>query len=274
MPPKLGIIAGGGDLPFHVASACRAQGRDYFLLCLEGHAEPERAGEHPHDWIKLGAVSRGIALLRRAGAEELVMAGTVARPSLRALGPDLRAMRLAARVGLARIGDDALLKAIIAELEGEGFRFIGVADVLAEFVGAEGPLGRHRPPDDQARADIERGIAVARAVGALDVGQGAVVQEGIVLAVEAAEGTDAMLDRCAALRRPGPGGVLVKTAKPGQERRADLPTIGVRTVERAAAAGLRGIAYQAGAALIVDPGATAAAADRAGLFVVGVAVPE
>jgi hypothetical protein len=133
-------------------------------------------------------------------------------------------------------------------------------------------LGRH-VPDAQAEDDIAVGFRVVRALGALDIGQAAVVQQGLVLGVEAIEGTDALIARCAALRREGPGGVLVKAPKPGQERRADLPAIGRRTVEAAAAAGLRGIAVEAGASFVLDRVATAAAADRAGLFVVGVARP-
>lgn len=273
MAPRLGIIAGAGDLPFLLVAACREQGRDYFVLGLRGHADPERIAEHPHDWIRVGSVGKGLDLLRRAGVEELVMAGHVRRPSLAELRPDARAAALAGRLGFARIGDDALLKGVIGELEREGFRLVGVDDVLGSLIGPEGVLGAHGP-DDQASSDIRRGIAVARAVGALDVGQGAVVQEGIVLAVEAVEGTDAMLARCAALAREGPGGVLVKVAKPGQERRADLPTIGSATVANAAEAGLRGIAYHAGASILVGREATIAEADRRGLFVVGVPVPE
>ena len=118
-------------------------------------------------------------------------------------------------------------------------------------------------------ADIRRGIAVARALGAVDVGQGCVVQQGIVLAVEAAEGTDAMLARCVAVAHPGPGGVLVKLPKPEQERRADLPTVGPDTIRDAAAAGLRGVAFEAGGTILAEREATVAAADAAGLFLLG-----
>jgi hypothetical protein len=136
----------------------------------------------------------------------------------------------------------------------------------------EGPLGRHQP-DEQARADIEHGLHVARAIGALDVGQAVVVQQGLILGVEAVEGTDELLRRCASLRRQGPGGVLVKAAKPGQERRVDRPAMGPRTVVVAAETGLRGIAAEAGMTLVIDRAEMVRAADRAGLFVVGVAAP-
>jgi len=196
----------------------------------------------------------------------------VRRPSLASLMPDWRAAKFFARIGLRALGDDGLLSAIIKELELEGFRVVGIESILGGLLAPKGPLGRIEP-DEQARADIARGLEVARALGALDIGQAAVVQQGIVLGVEAADGTDALIARAGSLRREGPGGVLVKIAKPGQERRVDLPTIGVRTVEAAANAGLRGIAVEAGAALVVDRAAVAAAADGAALFVLGVEAP-
>ena len=197
------------------------------------------------------------------------MAGPVRRPSLASIRPDWRAAKFLARIGLRALGDDGLLGAIIKEFELEGFRVVGVHDVLGSLLAPEGPLGAI-VPDAEARADIERGLEVARAIGAVDVGQAVVVQQGIVLGVEAVEGTDALIERAGRLKREGPGGVLVKIAKPGQERRADLPTVGVGTVQAAARAGLRGIAVEASMALVMDRPAGAAAADRAGLFVIGI----
>jgi UDP-2,3-diacylglucosamine hydrolase len=161
------------------------------------------------------------------------------------------------------------LAAVVKILGEEGFRVVGAHEILNEALGPVGLLSQIGP-DAVAMGDIHRGVAVARALGAVDVGQGCVVQQGVVLAVEAAEGTDAMLGRCAPLARPGRGGVLVKLVKPGQERRADLPTIGRRTVEAAHAAGLRGIAVEAGSTIVLDRPAIVAVADAAGLFVIGV----
>ena len=171
--------------------------------------------------------------------------------------------------GARALGDDGLLSALVAELEREGFRVLGPEDLLCAGLAPEGPLGRLLP-DAQARADIARGTEIARALGELDIGQAVVVQQGLVLGVEAIEGTDQLLRRCADLRREGPGGVLVKLEKPTQERRVDRPTIGPQTVTLAAAAGLRGIAVEAEATIVVDRDQVAAAADRAGLFVVGI----
>lgn len=274
MPPspkaKLGLVAGSGDLPARIVAACRAEQRPVFVLALEGHADPALVAGMPHAWIRLGGAGGGLDHLRDNGVAELVMAGAVRRPSIRELRPDLRTARFLAKIGIRAFGDDGLLSALVRELEIEGFRVVGVDDVLHDLTARAGPYG-HLAPDAQAEADIRRGVEVARGLGALDVGQGAVVQQGVVLAVEAVEGTDAMLARCRALAREGPGGVLVKVRKPGQERRADLPTIGVPTLEAAAAAGLRGIAIEADGALVIDGEAVGVRADALGLFVVGVA---
>ena len=270
---KLGILAGGGDLPARVIDACRSAGREFFVIALEGQADAATVEAVPHAWVPLGAAGKTIELLHQAGVNEVVMAGGVRRPSLKTLRPDLRAAKILARVGTRVGGDDALLKGITAELEGEGFRVIGPDHILDDLLADTGVYGAVEP-DAAARGDIGRGVEVVRGLGHLDIGQAAVVQHGVVLGVEAIEGTDALIARCRTLHGDGPGGVLVKISKPGQERRVDLPTIGVATVEAAAAAGLRGIAVEAGGALVVDREATVAAADRAGLFVVGIDVPQ
>ena len=200
------------------------------------------------------------------------MAGGVRRPSFGALRPDWRTMRFFLKIGLralSDLGDDALFRAIIAELESEGFRVVGVDSILGELLAPLGALGAHRP-DDVAAADIEAGIAAASAHGVRDLGQAVIVRHGTVRGVEERDGTDALLRRAAALGGEKRGGVLVKLAKPQQDRRADLPAIGPATVAAAAAAGLSGIAVEAGATLILDRAAVVAAADSAGLFVVGV----
>jgi DUF1009 family protein len=272
-PPRLGIVAGGGALPGQVAAACQASGRPFFVLAIEGYADPALVVDRPHAWVRLGAAGGlGIDLLKEAGVEDVVLVGGVRRPSLAALRPDRRTALFLARIGRAAFGDDGLLGAVVRTLEDEGFRVVGPDAILREILAVEGVYGAVAP-DAAAWADIERGLAVARAIGALDIGQAAVVQQGLVLGVEAIEGTDALVARTAALRREGPGGVLVKVKKPGQETRVDLPVIGTQTVANAAAAGLRGIAVEAGAALVVDRAAVVAAADRAGLFVVGVKGP-
>ena len=266
---SLGILAGGGTLPGRVAAAARAAGRGVFVIGLEGFADPTVLAPFPHAFARVGAAGRIRDLLRENACRELVMVGSVRRPSLLALRPDALAALLLARIGrTAFAGDDGFLSAIVRVLGEEGFAVLGVEAVLREAVGPAGLLSRAMP-DAAAMADIERGVAVARALGSVDVGQGCVVQQGIVLAVEAAEGTDAMLARAAGLVRPGPGGVLVKLVKPGQDRRLDLPTLGPETLRLAREAGLRGVAFEAGGTLIVDRPATIAAADAGGLFLLG-----
>ncbi len=266
---RLGVIAGGGVLPARVAAAAQAAGREVFVVGLDGYADPHALALFPHEMIRIGAAGRILAALRERECGHVVLIGTVRRPSLLDVRPDAEGARILARIGRAIFaGDDGLLAAVIRVFREEGFEVIGADEVLRETVAPRGLLTRTRP-DATALADIARGVDVARVLGRADVGQGCVVQQGIVLAVEAAEGTDAMLARCAGLARPGPAGVLVKLVKPGQDRRADLPTIGLRTVQAARAAGLRGIAYEGEGALFADRAAAVDAADAAGLFLLG-----
>ena len=266
----LGILAGSGPLPRQLAAACRDSGRAVCLVAFEGQTDRESTAGVPHLWTRLGAAGEILDFLRNQGADELVLAGPMRRPSLSEIRPDWRAARFLARIGARAFSDDGLLGSIVRALEEEeGFRIVGVDEILGLSEFPAGPLGRHRP-DAQAEADIRRGIEVCRAIGRLDIGQAVVVQQGSVLGVEAIEGTDALIERCGPLRLAGPGGVLVKLKKPQQERRVDLPTVGPETVERAQAAGLRGIAIEARATLLVERGETVARADEKGLFLVAV----
>jgi len=268
-PRALGILAGGGVLPGQVAAAAHAAGRPVFIIGLEGAADRALLAPWPHEIIRIGAAGRIISTLRAHGCRDVVMIGPVRRPSLISLRPDAESARILARIGRAAFaGDDGLLAAVVKVLGEEGFRIIGAHEILNEVLGPAGLLSR-TAPDALAMADIRRGITVARALGAVDVGQCCIVQQGLVLAVEAVEGTDAMLARCGPLGRPGPGGVLVKLMKPGQDRRTDLPTVGAATVTGAASAGLRGVAFEAGGTILADRAATVAAADEAGLFLLG-----
>jgi hypothetical protein len=223
--------------------------------------------------VRIGALGQAIKHMRENKIEEIVLAGRFRRPSLLEMLPDRQMLGFLFEIGPKFTRDDALHKAVVGWAERLGFRVVGPDMIDRTLLATEGRYGR-LAPDEEARRDIERGVEVAKAVGRIDVGQGAIVQQGIVLAVEAVEGTDAMIDRAGKLRRKGPGGVLVKVKKPGQEKRVDLPTIGLRTIENAKAAGLRGIAVEAGAALVLDREAVARAADAAGLFVVGITVPD
>jgi DUF1009 family protein len=269
-PSTLGILAGGGPFPGQVAAAAQAAGRHVFVVAFEDFADPDVIGAYPHTYARLGAAGRILALLRKNNVTDLVLVGPVRRPSLFDLRPDFEGTKIMARIGRAAFsGDDGLLAAIVRVFAEEGFNVIGAHDIIGSALGPSGVLTR-ATPDAQARIDIQRGVEIVAALGRADVGQACIVQQGIALAVEAIEGTDQMLARAAALARPGPGGVLVKMAKPGQDRRADMPAIGPRTIEAAHAAGLRGVAYEAGGTLLTDRAACIQAADRAGLFLCGI----
>jgi hypothetical protein len=271
---KLGLIAGGGDLPLALANACVVAERPLFIVRLKGFADASLA-QFPGAEIGIAELGHTFDALKREGCEAVCFAGQVKRPDLAALKPDLRGMRsLPGAIAAARKGDDALLRFLVAEFEREGFVVEGAEQVNAGLTLGAGPLGAWSPrPEDDA--DLKQAIEVVRTLGRLDIGQGAVVVDGLVLAVEAQEGTDAMLERCVALPatlRGAPGarrGVLVKWPKPIQERRVDLPTIGVRTIEGAAAAGVAGVAGETGGVLVLDREAVIATADRLGLFVAG-----
>lgn len=270
MAGKLCIVAGSGRLPKLLIDACLESGRDFFVLALKGQADPEIVERVPHAWIRMGAAGQGFSILKEQGIDELVMAGGVRRPSLLDLRPDMRVVKFFARLGRRGIGDDGLLRAVIDEVEAEGYHVIGAHEVLPKLAAAEGPLGTVIP-DKQANADIERGMAVLAALSEVDIGQAVVVQQGIVLGVEAVEGTDALIARCKDLKRDGLGGVLVKFSKRGQETRVDMATIGPETIREVAEAGLRGIAIGAGTTIILDVDELVRTADDADIFVVGVA---
>ncbi|MGI9421250.1 MAG: LpxI family protein [Geminicoccaceae bacterium] len=270
---KLAVLAGRGLLPAAVIQAAVGSGRDVFVLGFEGETDPSLVVGHDHAWVKLGAVGQTIRLLHQAGANDVVLIGALNRPSLGDLKLDLRGMQLLAKIGLkAAKGDDRLLSTIVRELENEGFRVLGADEIIKPMLAPEGPITR-RTPGEHACIDIDVGFKAALHIGELDIGQAVVVRDGRVLGVEAVEGTDALLKRVGALEEVGEGGVLVKVKKPGQDRRADLPTVGDRTVLGAIDAGLEGIAIHAGHCLLVNREKMIEEADRAGLFIVGIGEP-
>jgi DUF1009 family protein len=271
---KLGLIAGGGGLPLEIARHCERSGRPLFVVRLKGFAGQGLDGFSGAE-IGLAEIGKCLKALKRAGCGSVCLAGEVARPDFSTLLPDLRGLKLLPRaIAAARQGDDALLRLLVGEFEAEGFRVEGAHEVMGDLALTPGVLGRHTP-DPYALADAQRAYAVAREIGRLDIGQGSVVARGLVLAVEAQEGTDAMLARVAGLPAhlrgvAGAGvGVLAKAPKPIQETRVDLPTIGLATIEAAARAGLAGVAGPAGGVLVLDRDAAVARADELGLFILG-----
>lgn len=274
MAAPLGLIAGLGDLPVVIAENAVATGQGVHVLRLKGFEEPRLAG-YPGSVVGLGEIGAVISKFRDAGCRDIVFAGIVRRPNFSDLKLDLRGAALLPRViSEARKGDDALLRVLVNEFERSGFNVIGSDQAHASLLAPSGLIGGPAPSDAML-ADMKVAARVAAASGALDIGQGCVVCDGLVLAVEAQEGTDEMLRRCAALPETIRGsasarrGVLVKRPKPLQERRIDLPTTGVSTVELASAAGLAGIAVEAGGALMLNRPAMQAKADTLGIFLYG-----
>ncbi|MCU1386564.1 MAG: hypothetical protein JWL71_5261 [Acidobacteria bacterium] len=272
----LGLIAGGGDLPRAVAQAVRVAGRDVFVVALVGSVTDDWINAFPHEFLSPGEPGRIIKALKAHGVIQVLMCGRVDRPKFSEMKLDAKGMLLLPRaIAAAKKGDDALLRFIVGICEDEGLAAISVAEAAPELVCGEGLLGKVAPGEDH-RADIAAALRIVHALGALDVGQGAVVCDGLALAVEAAEGTDAMLGRIPALRESlrgtadKPRGVLVKALKPTQDSKTDMPVVGVQTVRNAHAAFLAGIALEAGSSLILDRQQVAAEADRLGLFVLGV----
>ena len=271
--PKLGIIAGGGALPARLAAAAITAGRDVCVVKLDGYADDAELDRYPNVTARLGAAAKILDAMRNENCQDVVLAGKVARPSFSSIRPDWRAAKLLMKVGSKALGDDGLLKLVGKELEREGFRLLGAHEILGDLAVEEGVIGSIAP-DEQAISDARHGLAVARTLGQADVGQGCVVQQGLVLALEAIEGTDEMVRRSSRYKRDGVGGVLVKSAKPQQDKRLDLPAIGITTIEEAHKAGLRGVALLAGGTMIIDRTAVVARANELGLFVVGLALPD
>ena len=271
----VGVIAGGGVMPFAVADSLAARGIGAVIFALKGACDPAGVARFRHHWISVGQIGKATRLFRSEGCRDLIFIGSLGRPALSDIRLDWGTLRVIGSVMAAfRGGDDHLLSGIGRILEQDGFRMIGVKDAAPDLLMPKGCI-TNAAPDDAAAADIARGRQVLAALGPFDIGQAAVVIDGHVVAVEDIEGTDGLLARVAQLRNRGRirtrtgRGVLVKGPKSVQDLRYDLPTVGPRTVEAAAAAGLAGIAVAADNAIAAESQSMIEAADKAGLFVTG-----
>lgn len=266
LPKKIGILAGGGSLPRRIIDACEKSDQAYHVVVFEGQGDPESFAGKTHNIIRLGAGGATIKCLRKNGCDHVVMAGAIRRPSIAELRPDWWGIKFFATSGAQALGDDGLLRALINALEGEGFTVIGADDLVPELLMPQGLIANIQP-DDLNRQDIEIAIKAARSLGQQDIGQAAVASKGDVIAREGPGGTDAMLRELGTAKNTG--GVLAKTLKPGQERRVDLPTIGPETIINAHAAGLKGVAVEAGNAFLLELDKTVSTANDLGVFLVG-----
>jgi DUF1009 family protein len=273
---RLAIVAGSGQLPLYVANAAREMGEDPFIVRLRDDSRFDWSG-FDNAVISVGDVAGLGRLLRDNRVDRVVLSGAVARrPEWREIRPTVAILlKLPSIVKtLLSGGDDAVLQMVIKIIGTLGAKVIGAHEIAPGLLATTGAFGTQKPAEDDLK-DISRAAEAALALGKLDVGQGAVSVGGRIVALEGVEGTDAMLLRVAALRAEGRisprrRGVLVKLCKPQQDVRADLPTIGIETVENAQKAGLAGIAVEAGRALVLDRDAMLKAADQAGIFVCGI----
>lgn len=269
---KLAIIAGAGALPVVTARACKECNDPVFVIRITADTSPA-LDEFPGIDCGIGEIGKLLKTLESEQCDAVVFAGVVKRPDFKSLKPDWRgALLLPKVVAAAAQGDGAILSVIVKTMESEGFRVIGAEEAMKGLEAPSGAFGALEPTDDDRR-DMRKAAAIIESLGPYDVGQAAIVANGLVLAIEAAEGTDQMLQRCAALpqalRGGARAGVLVKRPKPQQELRIDLPVIGEKTVHYADKAGLRGIAVQAGSALVIDFPTVVQQAESAGLFLYG-----
>ena len=276
--PPLAILAGGGAFPLEVAGEARRAGREPFLVGIVG-ATDAAIEAYPHVWVRMGEVGKLFAALKERAITEMVIIGAMTRPELAELRLDWGAVRRAAGLAqLFRRGDNGLLAGLAAIIEREGVRVVGAHEIAPCLLAAFGPIGA-RAPSEEDETDIALGASLLGALSTFDAGQGAVVAAGRVLAIEAAEGTDAMLARVAEMRAEGRlrlaglAGVLVKAPKRGQDLRLDMPAVGPKTIEGAVNAQLRGVAIAAGRVLVLERAVCARRADAAGLFVAGFAYP-
>jgi len=266
---KLGMLAGGGKMPVEIIKHCNNIGREIFVVGIEPFAKEEELKEASFTFAKIGEAGKILKAFEKNNVKEIVFAGGIKRPSFKELIPDLKGAMLMAKLAIKKMSDNNLFCVLIDEVEGLGFKVVGIDEVVPDMLFSEGIYGKVKPSSEDMD-DIERGITVAKALGAVDVGQAVVVQEGMVLAVEAVEGTDMMLSRVAAVKKQGKAPVMVKTVKPGQDKRVDLPAIGLQTIEQLKKNGLKGIAVEAGGILIIERNAVIKMADEAGIFIVGV----
>jgi UDP-2,3-diacylglucosamine hydrolase len=273
----VGLIAAGGAMPFAVADSIAARGIPPVLFAIRGACDAAKVERFRHHWISVGQLGRATKLLRDEGCRDLIFIGTLVRPALSEVRLDVGTLRAIGQIWASfRGGDDHLLSGIGRIFERQGFRMVGIKDVAPDLLMPEGGVTRAQP-DERAQADIARGREVLRALSPFDVGQAVVVIDGHVVGVEDIEGTDGLLARIARLREhgriraPAGRGVLVKAPKAGQDLRYDLPTVGPRTIDGAVAAQLAGVAVAAGNTMVAEPQAMIAAADKAALFVTGVA---
>ena len=265
----LGLIAGAGGLPIEVASLLRGRGYSLFAIAFEGLTDPALGAEvEDARWVRLGRLEAMAEAMHELGVRRFILIGKVPKALLfenqGIAEPDSEAIGLLAEEGDR--GDEPLMSAIVRWIEGRGFQLCDQGEMLAPMLAPIGPLSA-RLPSESELADLAIGRPIVQQLGRLGVGQCVVVKQGSVLAVEAIEGTDSVIARAGELG--GSGATVIKASRPGQDRRFDLPAVGVGTISAIRASGASGLAIEAGSTLIVDRTRMTEAADRANIAVWG-----
>ena len=269
METNLCVIAGGGILPRKLADNFDPSGDRIFFLAFRNVTDPEVVAGRHHEWLELGEVQKAIDAMHRNNVDKVVMAGPIQRPALSSLALDIRALKMLAKGGLKAFGDDGLLSLVAKEIEKEGIKVIGIEQILSGVLMKEGLLAGPAPTKI-SWDDIKRGLQVLNSLGPCDVGQSIAVQEGIVLAIEAIEGTDQMIERAGSLQRNVSGPILIKISKTNQDKRVDLPTAGPETINNAIRSGFQGLALEANNSLLLDKDRVIEIAEKNSFFVIGV----
>jgi DUF1009 family protein len=267
---KLAIIAGAGSLPKQVADSCKKQKIDYIVIGLEGQTSKDKFAADEIVMHHLHAVSKILKTMQKAGVTHVVLAGRVSRASISKLLLDVKGAMLFARIITHGLNDNSVLLSVIKFLESEGFTLVPPEKVAKDIVLQKGCFTKTKP-DDSATDDIQKGIKILKGIAQYDVGQALVIQEGLVLGVEAAEGTDELIKRCGQIQQKlgEKSGLLIKCTKPQQDKRVDLPCIGPNTIRNLHEYGLRGVAAEAGGTLMLDGKETIKLADELGIFIYG-----
>ena len=268
---KLGMIAGGGMMPVEIIKHCHQTGREIFVIGIEPYSNEEELKDAPHIFAKFGEVGKMLKAFEKNNVHDIVLAGGIKRPSFKELIPDWEGAKLMAKLAIKKMSDDNLFRFVMDEIERYGYKVVGIEEVVPQMMFSEGLYGKVKPSTEDMD-DIRRGITVAKALGAVDVGQAVVVQEGMVLAVEAIEGTDMVLSRAATVKKQGKAPVMVKVLKPGQDMRVDLPAIGLQTIEQLKKYGIKGIAVEAGGILLIEREAVIKMADESNIFIIGMKI--
>ena len=266
---KLAIIAGNGSIPFYLVDECKNKGQDYCLIVIDGHAKELSEKYKPDFTVSLSKMGKAIKFVKELKIKDIVMVGGVNRPSLRNIIPDFWTAKFIAKINSNISGDDSILSSLTKALENEGFNILAPENIIPSLLCPKGSLGKHKP-SKSSKKDILNGYKIAKIVGSNDIGQSIVIENGLVLAVEAAEGTDNMIKRSALLKKEEKGGVLIKVIKPGQDKRIDRPVIGINTLIAVWNAGLDGIAIENNEILILNVNEVVSYANEKGLFIEGI----